>query len=650
MKQESISKPGKLSKLNRFARSLLVVLFSGSSIFAVAQKKDTTSSRFTARDIKYFTAECLFEYNTVDTSIDRFHVYNPVFKDEPASIHLGNLGTAYKPLTIGIDGSLDYDIGMHQFDAYLFDPQKMKYYHTPAPFTELNYLMGAQNEQIFRVTHTQNIKRNFNFGLDFQKIRSDGFYQRQRTDYTDIAFYSWYRSGSGRYSLLGSAVLNIASVAENGGVQDGSFFETDSMGKRDIINVRLDSAENKWRDYSINLIQAWDMGFVREKQIDDTTTVKKFHATYRLSHSFIFQDRHYTFRDAIPMLGFYNDIYLDSLNTSDSLQYYKFENEISFKSLALKGFKDNTFIDKKHYFKLGANHILYQLAYLSPYITYVQKNIQSLTGKLTWGRRETDSTQFIYGLSTGYGFLDYNKGAYYLNTHIGYLFLMQQISLDLAHKYTGPTWIDKYNFSNHFRWDNNFVNITTSVLKLNYAILKWKLSLSVSASLMDDYIYYDTLSIPQQYAGQIPLGMVVLKKNFTLGKWHLDNHLVYQKIFEDDVIRIPEFWSMHSLYFESKIFKKVLWTQIGLDMRYHTPYYADAYMPATGKFYLQDTKLISPYPVVDFFINFKVKRARIFLKVVNVNQGLIDNGYFSVYRYPMPDRSFKGGISWRFYD
>ncbi|MGY0040251.1 putative porin [Pedobacter sp. NJ-S-72] len=33
-----------------------------------------------------------------------------------------------------------------------------------------------------------------------------------------------------------------------------------------------------------------------------------------------------------------------------------------------------------------------------------------------------------------------------------------------------------------------------------------------------------------------------------------------------------------------------------------------------------------------------------------VNQGLQSKGYYTVNRYPMPDKLFKIGLSWNFYD
>jgi hypothetical protein len=89
--------------------------------------------------------------------------------------------------------------------------------------------------------------------------------------------------------------------------------------------------------------------------------------------------------------------------------------------------------------------------------------------------------------------------------------------------------------------------------------------------------------------------------------------------------------------------------QIGFDVSFYSSYYADAYMPALGQYYLQNRKLIGNYPFIDFFFNMKVKHANIFFKSEHVNSGFM-GAYYLAPHIPAPDRSFKVGIRWMFYD
>jgi len=141
-----------------------------------------------------------------------------------------------------------------------------------------------------------------------------------------------------------------------------------------------------------------------------------------------------------------------------------------------------------------------------------------------------------------------------------------------------------------------------------------------------------------------------LKKDFTFFNWHLNNSILYQYVPDSTIIRLPEYVLEHSLYYENDLFKKAMRLQIGASVYFVSNYFSDKYMPATGQFYLQDDKQYGNYPFIDFFINARVKAVRIFFKIDHLNSGWMGNKYQMTPSYPMNDRAFKLGISWRFYD
>jgi hypothetical protein len=67
-------------------------------------------------------------------------------------------------------------------------------------------------------------------------------------------------------------------------------------------------------------------------------------------------------------------------------------------------------------------------------------------------------------------------------------------------------------------------------------------------------------------------------------------------------------------------------------------------------FYNQNTTQLDRQFWVDFYINFKIKRARVFVKYQNLASLLGDYNYFTVPHYPMQDAVFKIGVSWKFFD
>jgi hypothetical protein len=139
-----------------------------------------------------------------------------------------------------------------------------------------------------------------------------------------------------------------------------------------------------------------------------------------------------------------------------------------------------------------------------------------------------------------------------------------------------------------------------------------------------------------------------LKQDFHFGKFALENNIVYQVSSNKEVIPLPMLTLYHNLYFHDKWFK-VLSFQTGIDVRYHSEYFAPAYMPATGQFYMQQEQQIGNYPVMSIYANFHLKRTRFFVQYYHLNQLFMNGLYYSTPNYPINPAILKFGLTWNFY-
>ena len=139
-------------------------------------------------------------------------------------------------------------------------------------------------------------------------------------------------------------------------------------------------------------------------------------------------------------------------------------------------------------------------------------------------------------------------------------------------------------------------------------------------------------------------------KDLKLASIHFNNNINYQTTANTDIIRLPNWVTTHQLYYEGKLFKKNLWLQVGFQARYISSFYANAYMPATNQFYLQNDKKEGNYWFIDFFISAQIKPVKFFLMAQHLNQGFMGNNYILSPGYPMPDRSFKAGLCWMLFN
>jgi hypothetical protein len=115
------------------------------------------------------------------------------------------------------------------------------------------------------------------------------------------------------------------------------------------------------------------------------------------------------------------------------------------------------------------------------------------------------------------------------------------------------------------------------------------------------------------------------------------------------VLRLPLLAMKTSNFWEQSLFKGALIVQLGIDFYITTPYIGNAYMPATGVFFLQNTETIGGYPFADAFLSFRIKRTRLFGSYNN-GFAIFNSNYFTAADYPTKPGYLRFGLAWTFYD
>jgi hypothetical protein len=135
------------------------------------------------------------------------------------------------------------------------------------------------------------------------------------------------------------------------------------------------------------------------------------------------------------------------------------------------------------------------------------------------------------------------------------------------------------------------------------------------------------------------------------GVLHLDNRVLFQVSSNPDVVPLPTLAVNLKYFIQFNISHGVLLMQIGANGFYNTAWNSPAWNPALGVFRNQVENLYNNGPYVDAFANMQWKRATIFVKYENANQGwpMKKNDYFSADRYINTQRVLKLGIYWPFY-
>jgi len=99
------------------------------------------------------------------------------------NIYLGNIGNASRSLLFSPNFSAGFDPGFHAFDVYKYKLEKVRFFNTTRPYSEINYHLGSRVEQIIELMHTQNLKPNWNASFQYRLINSPGYFKSQKTNH-----------------------------------------------------------------------------------------------------------------------------------------------------------------------------------------------------------------------------------------------------------------------------------------------------------------------------------------------------------------------------------------------------------------------------------------------------------------------------------
>ena len=617
----------------------------------------------------------------VDTIFYQSQIFNANFKSFPFKAYLGNLGSpalSNNYLERIAEPAVPF---LNPYKHYLHLPENQIYFNTKKPFTDLNYTTGKgkqKNEQTLSITHTQNINEDFNVGINFDLISSDGRYSNQKTGLNSISLFSSYVLD--RYSMHATFNRNSISVRENGGIIDNEDLKDTKTEDIPVNLGTLNNAESELRNLNFLLTQSFTLG---KNQNTDSLAMKQeqkkeLNLLGTFTYIFEYQKNYRIYFDENPRSGFYRNIYLDSLSTSDSVQYRLVSNTLQF------DFQSNP--ERKFRFGgwIGIRSELEKFSTIIPtdtLVTIYPPDVYTQPGLEVWinnndttFKRVKDEPNSNLALSfqlfndLGDKFNWKAWGKYYLSGYKIGDFTLQGL---LNKSFTGtkgtselilhgklknyrPGYWNKNFYSNHFTWENNLQNVTETTIRAEYNHPLRKLKATASYTLLDQFLFFDSLALPSQSDKILSVFGLSLEKDITLGRWHFLNYLIFQQSDKNDVLPLPALLLQQTTYFQHNFHFDLtngdLLTQWGFDLFYHTPYSGYAYMPAIGQYHIQEEEEIGNYPFLDVFLNVKLKRTRFFLKYEHVASGLLGENYFTVLHYPMNQRVFKFGLSWTFYD
>lgn len=560
-----------------------------------------------------------------DTTLAGFHNYFP-------RNFLGNVGLP-SPEYIQRYGTEEIGFRLYElpYRTERFHKSDVSYYRSKGPYAELTGIAGSKQLQIFKLFFTHTFKK-VNVSLRFNRYTSQGFYLRQQSFTNNFYLTSNYSARSRKAGYYFYFLNNGNRHNENGGIKTDTLSETALLEGKDILPVKLSNASRDNKQYQA-LFNPW------LKLNNGSDTANKWNHFVQINSSF--NTELFQYKDQ----GIYTDkyyllMYHDTARTIDSSRVFKLMNAASYVlktgNERLKfsaGYKHELNKVWQKADSLFSNHIL------QSDLVFRKK----FGGDSSWSYRSHISADYVlngvneddYKLETVNSFIK-GSGGFYFNA------LYERRSADYIHNY----WI-----SNHFSWFNNgYIPQEKLQIKAAYAFRK---NFGVSALLTNynHYLYFDQVALPRQYSGEIQsFAANVFATKIFLRHIGLFGDYTWQSVSHSSLIRVPNHAATARIFYTGSHFKNNLVLNTGVQLQYFSSLYGYAYMPATNVFYLQEKYQTAPYPYVDIYVNARIRPVNFFLKIENVLQGFAGKNYSFVPGYFQPDRAFRFGISWMFFD
>ncbi|WP_299012704.1 putative porin [uncultured Polaribacter sp.] len=603
----------------------------------------TLSGKTKYTDYKVFSHKRDTTYIDTTLSIQKEYKFNYLRKDLFEFLEFHNQGQQLNNLAYGFNNTARLpDIGFTAKQPSYVDIEDIKYYEVPTTTTEILYRTGLQQGQVLDALFTTNFSKRFNVSLSYKGLRSLGAYRQALVSNGNFRGTFRYSTKNGQYQIRGHLTSQDFFHQESGGLTEESlanFIADDAdFTNRARLDVNLNNAESQFDSNRTYIEHSYKL-LASKDTINNTDF-----SNLKIGHIFTDETKNFEFTQSSLTPAIFGEA--SSSNPKNSIAESKITNNelnIEFNSKYVLGkFKAKTNITSYTY---GYDTILNS----NSAINKIKIEGNAISFGADWNARiKNFKLNADASITPGNGRLagNYIKGEAILEKDSVYSL---KGTLLLNSKSPNFNTILHQSEYDAFNWQNeSFSNVNTTDLGFDLKS-KW-INASLNFTNIDNYTYFNADSQPDQFENQIVYLKVKANREFRLGKFALDNTVMYQNVSSgSSVFRVPDFVTRNTFYYTDYWFKgKPMLVNMGVTFKYFTTYNANAFNPLIAEFTLQNEEEIG-FPTFDVFFNAQVRRTRLYLKVDNVTSDFTEKNYFSAPNYPFRDFTVRFGLVWNWF-
>ena len=579
-----------------------------------------------------------------DTVLGSIQQYQRIYQLGAFAEDLGNIGTPVYSLQPLWSGRLGFRAGLDYAAYYRRPLSQVRYYDVPRPLSVIDYVQGDEEMQLLNIRHTQNFHPLWNASLDYDRIVSQGFYFNQETGLSDVTLSTNAASHDHHYRLFAHAYFHTVKNRENGGMESDSAFRAEAGSNRTRLPVRLEEAfaVSRYRRYYAD--QYYLLGKFKADTVPDSVMrsrqLNQTQARSYLRWENRYERWEYRFEEDQRNEDDFGGGFYERDRTRDLTRAQHFMSRLATRWAPRWGRRSGARITAA-----AAQHLArYGGTYLSDrYFQYTAGEGRLALELGSWNLQGEVAT-ILQGDFLG----DYRAqlATQWKSGDSLLSITMEARNWQQAPKRKAERYVGNYIFNIQNLGPENHTDFTGSL-----SIPAIHSRLSANLHRVDNLTYFDATDRFAQLDRDIGYFGARIRQDLAVGGWHLKLHLLGQRWLADNVpVALPDWAARASTYYQFYLFEKALNLRAGLDGRWHSGFFANAYRPFVAEFAPQRSIEVGNYPFIDLWISGQVKDFRFFVKFEHFNQGIFGQNYYTIPRYPIFPRSLRFGITWRLLD
>ena len=572
-------------------------------------------------------------YTEIDTTMYGIASYDPLWKIQNLYQSLGINGQAHENMVFVEDHPIGFTMITLPYPLYFKRIQDLDIYDVKTSFTNIDFTYGILNEYDFEATHAQHVRgADFVFNLD--GASNAGYFIHQGINRLSLSLSARYETPNRRYGFLAAYVFNHAKFSENGGLQLSNDF-TDRNPRDTTITYDLSS-------FPVMFSNGQTLINTHAGQLTNYLNIHSKKGNYygTLSHTLDinYTDNHFTDYD-LNNLFYVNRYYMSTDTTNDSLRCFSVAN-----TLQWANFSPVDTVGDQPYFIRFAGGVRHEYVHATQ--PFCSDNSVTVFAR---------ATARLFRVWELYGHFAYSFFGYTQNdaqARVGARFIINQkhsnyLDLEASFYRYSPDYIFSHYSGNNNLWDKEWKKQNTFKAGIHWSLYGY--SLGFNFYNLGRHVFLDNQFEPMQLEKAVQVLQLQLLAPVRTKHFGIDAQMALQHS-TNKAVTVPLFAGKLGAAYTTRIFKKRLRFQVGIDLFYNTPYFADGYNPIIHQFYSQQFSSVGNYLYLNAHIAMRVKRISFYVRGGNLIAGLMSFRYITTPGYPMQGRNFEVGVNWKFYD